>query len=96
MRTGLILIVGLAFLLSASAAAAMGEAGHEEIVAHIFEMADLDGSGSLDADEYEEAGLAKYGVSFADCDADEDGETSLREYLDLYRRHHSPAGGQTA
>ena len=96
MRTGLILIVGLAFLLGASAASAMGGAGHEEIVAHIFEMADLDGSGSLDADEYEEAGLAKYGVSFADCDADEDGETSLREYLDLYRRHHSPAGGQTA
>lgn len=96
MRTGLILIVGLAFLLTASAASAMGGAGHEEIVAHIFEMADLDGSGSLDSNEYEEAGLAKYGVSFADCDADEDGETSLREYLDLYRRHHSPAGGQTA
>ena len=96
MRTGFILIVSLAFMLSATIAYAMGGAGHEEIVAHIFEMADADGSGSLDESEYEEAGLAKYGVSFTDCDADEDGETSLREYLDLYLQHHSPADGQTA
>ena len=96
MRTGCILIVSLVFMLNTSIAYAMGGAGHEEIVAHIFEMADTDGSGSLDAAEYEEDGLAKYGVSFADCDADEDGETSLREYLYLYQQHHSPAGGQTA
>ncbi len=69
--------------------------GHNagSIVSQIFESADTDDSGSLDADEYGEAGLASYGTPFEDCDANADGETTLEEYLDLYARHHPHPSG---
>ena len=63
------------------------------VVRHIFEVADADDSGSLTPAEYTAAGLERYGVSFQDCDADGDGETSLAEYLGLYDRHHPSDDG---
>jgi len=69
------------------AAPATGPEGHE-VVRQLFAMADADANGRLTPSEYRAAGLARYGVSFEDCDADADGETTLDEYLALYDRHH--------
>lgn len=80
-----------AVLAPASRAAAGGGHDPEAVVAHIFDAADTDRSGTLTATEYEDAGLARFGVPFEQSDANRDGETSLEEYLDLYRRHHPPA-----
>jgi hypothetical protein len=78
------------FVVAFFPSAVPGVGGHDAIsvVKHIFEMADKDGSGTLTRAEYREAKLQRYGVSFDDCDADADGETSLAEYLDLYERLH--------
>jgi hypothetical protein len=78
-------------LLPASALAGEGcgsARSAESVVQHIFESADRDGSGSLTAAEYDAAGLERFGVSFADTDANGDGETSQAEYFELYQRHH--------
>lgn len=77
-------------LWMAPTAIAGNEQDGRSIVAHLFELADADGSGALDADEYEQADLSAYGVSFEDCDGNADGETTLEEYLELYDRHHPP------
>jgi len=66
-----------------------GGGGAESVVSHIFDAADQDGSGSLTAAEYGEAGLEDFGVSFADSDTNQDGETSKAEYLELYERIHT-------
>jgi hypothetical protein len=60
----------------------------QSVVHHIFDEADRDDSGTLSPAEYAAAGLERFGVSFAETDADGDGETSQAEYLELYRRHH--------
>jgi hypothetical protein len=65
-----------------------GGADAEAMVRHIFDAADRDDDGQLTQLEYDAAGLARFGVSFEDCDADGDGRTSLDEYLAVYRRHH--------
>ena len=78
-------------LASAPVASAIDPYDAESVVRHIFEVADTDGSGSLNRAEYEAADLERYGVSFDECDADADGETTLAEYLSLYDRYHPPA-----
>ena len=60
------------------------------VVEHIFEMADQDSDGALSPDEYDAAGLERYGVTFEQTDANGDGETTLAEYLELYERYHGP------
>ncbi len=64
--------------------------GHDayRVVQHIFDVSDTDRSGSLSRAEYTAAGLQRFGVSFDECDADGDGETTLAEYLAVYDRHH--------
>ena len=96
MRMSFVLGTAIALSTVTPVAMASGGAGHERVVEHIFRSADLDESGSLDANEYEKAGLSGMGVSFEDCDANDDGATSLEEYLDLYRKHHPPRDGLTA
>ena len=84
-------IVATAFLADASLS---GEGvDHRSVVRHIFDVADTDGSGTLTPEEYTASELDRYGVSFEQCDADGDGETSLAEYLDLYDRHHPDPDG---
>lgn len=63
-------------------------ANAEAIVAHIFEVSDLDADGSLSSDEYAQAGLDEFGLSFEACDRDADGALTSQEFLDLYRQHH--------
>lgn len=63
-----------------------------DVVSHIFEASDTDGSGTLSAQEYADAGLERYGVTFQEYDVNGDGETSLDEYLDMYDRHHPVEG----
>ena len=81
-------------MLSLTAGPALSDRGagdHEiAVVTHIFEVADTDASGALSRSEYDEADLARFGVSFADCDANSDGEIGVDEYIALYRRHHGP------
>lgn len=63
-----------------------------DVVTHIFEVSDADGSGALSREEYASAGLERYGVPFEEYDADGDGEISLEEYFDLYDRYHLAEG----
>lgn len=70
------------------ATAGGGHCGGDSVVQHIFDMADEDRDGALTREEYEEAGLERYGVSFEETDANADGVTSMAEYLELYQRHH--------
>jgi len=58
------------------------------IVEHIFVSADSDKDQVLTPAEYEEAGLERFGVTFAQSDADADGLLTLDEYVELYERHH--------
>lgn len=87
-------IVALALSLTAAPPAASGGEDGLAVAAHLFEAADSDRSGALDAAEYEAANLARFGVSFEQSDLDGDGATSREEYLELYRRHH-PVDGET-
>lgn len=82
--------ISLAFAVFASPTAALaGDAQcGASVVQHIFDMADKDQNGALSPEEYESAGLERYGVSFAQTDANGDGETSMAEYLALYQKHH--------
>jgi hypothetical protein len=94
MRPSMLAAIAATSLALCSAPARAGEgcgsAGSAaSVVHHIFDMADRDGSGTLTEAEYGAAGLERFGVSFADSDADGDGETSQAEYLELYERHHS-------
>ena len=59
-----------------------------DLATHIFETSDRDGSGSLSREEFEAAGLARYGMPFEAYDANGDGQASLEEYLDLFDRYH--------
>ena len=63
------------------------------VVAHIFEVSDLDSDGSLTSEEYTEAGLDAFGLSFEACDGDANGELTSEEFLDLYRKHHPSVPG---
>ena len=60
----------------------------EAIVAHLFEVSDLDEDGALSSDEYARAGLDQFGLSFEACDRDADGALTSQEFLELYRQHH--------
>lgn len=94
-KLGLALVTTcLGISLATAPAAAMCGKDELAIVTHIFDAADRDGDGSLSPEEYEAAGLERYGVSFDQSDLDGSGATSREEYLDLYRRHH-PVDGET-
>lgn len=87
-------IAFLGFLLPASLAQASGCQGDaSDVATHIFDASDTDANGALSAEEYANAGLERYGVSFEAFDANADGETSLDEYLDLFEQHHPPTDG---
>ena len=90
-------IIKLLFTLTVVTLAASSTGAYEEqaepedgaaIVAHLFEVSDLDEDGILSSDEYDEAGLADFGLSFEACDRDADGVLTSEEYLELYRQHH--------
>lgn len=84
------LIVSAAFAATAATATAgEGCQSGTSIAQHIFEMADVDDDGLLTQDEYDGANLGRYGVGFVATDTDQNGTTSLDEYLALYRRVHS-------
>lgn len=86
--------IALATLMAASpAAAGAGCQDGEKAVQHVFESADEDQDGRLTRAEYEGAGLAQFGLSFEQTDLDADGVTTNTEYLEIYRKHHPPAGG---
>ena len=78
-------------LLAPVPATAGDGCGAFPVVQHIFDAADQDHDGVLTPEEYADADLARYGVSFEETDANGDGVTSMEEYLDLYARHHAPA-----
>jgi len=86
--------IALATLMAASPAAAGGGCHDgEKAVRQIFESADVDQDGRLTRAEYEVAGLAHFGLSFEQTDLDADGAATTTEYLEIYRKHHPPAGG---
>jgi len=86
------LALGLALTVVPGVAVAGEGCGGFDVVTHIFDVSDSDGSGSLSRQEYEDAGLERYGVKFDDYDANGDGEASFDEYIDMYNRHHLGEG----
>ena len=85
-----LLAIATASMLS-SASLAEGMHDPTELAIHIFEMTDRDESGSLSAEEFEAAELARYGLEFEAFDDDGDGEASRSEYLEIFMRHHPAA-----
>ncbi|MDJ0869189.1 MAG: calcium-binding protein [Myxococcota bacterium] len=83
----------LTLAIGPGAALAGGGCEGMNVVAHIFDASDTDGSGTLSAAEYAEAGLERYGVPFSEYDANGDGEASLDEYLDTFDRYHAASEG---
>lgn len=83
----------LALLAVPSVPTEAGSCGDDAvaIVEHIFKSADSNQDGILTPAEYEGAGLERFGVTFAESDADGDGLLTLEEYVELYERHH-PSG----
>lgn len=86
----------LAFVaaLSIGGATATARAFEEDArakVRDLFQSADRDRNGSLSEEEYLDAELNRYGVSFDRSDANGDGSTTLAEYVALFERHH-PVG----
>lgn len=82
-----------------AATGALATEGHERhtsgasIARHIFEAADTDGDGALTPEEYADAGLAGFGVTFEDSDADSDGRLTAGEFMQLYLEHHPSDDG---
>jgi len=93
-RLAFVLLLAGSLLLAAPGAALAGEGCGDgfDVVSHLFETSDTDASGTLSPEEFERAGLARYGMAFEAWDADGDGEASFDEYRDLYDRHHSSGG----
>jgi hypothetical protein len=87
-------ITAITMALASGGVAAGGLGDARAVVTHIFEMADGDADGTLTPAEYDEAGLARYGVSFEQCDGNADGEMSVDEYIETYERFH-PADAAT-
>jgi len=83
-------ILFCSFALMTAPVAATAGGGHA-VVQHVFDMSDQDQDGVLSPEEYENAGLERYGVTFEQADADGDGKTSIDEYFELYEAHHPPA-----
>lgn len=83
--------MGIVTLLAFPSVPAGAGAGGDDalaIVEHIFVNADSDQDEILTPAEYEEAGLERFGVTFAETDGDADGLVTLEEYVELYERHH--------
>ena len=66
------------------------------IAEHIFAMTDIDKDGSMSLQEYSDAGLDQYGVSFEDFDLDEDEGITLAEYRSLFLKLHPHTKGTEA
>ena len=79
-----------AFAAASLATPAAAGSGHDPafIVAHIFEMSDLDGNGVIDVDEFAKAGMKRFGAPFESYDENADDEISRDEFAALYERHH--------
>jgi len=87
-------IVALSLAMIASPIPALASGCGEDaggIAAHIFDMSDSDADGFLSPDEFANAGLERYGMSFEDYDVNGDGAASVDEYFDLFDAHHPPA-----
>ncbi len=96
-RLSIVMMFTLAFAPFAPFAAQAGGGcggGAMAKVQSIFDRADADSDGLLTKSEYEEAGLQDYGLSFEQSDLDDDGRTSLDEYIELYEAHHPPIDRQ--
>jgi hypothetical protein len=89
------LVALLALASFAASASADGGCNQDALatVQHLFDSADVDRDGNVTPSEYEGAGLERFGVSFEEIDGDSDGNMSIKEYLELYQRHHPPVGG---
>ncbi|MFK7895379.1 MAG: hypothetical protein AB8G23_06065 [Myxococcota bacterium] len=86
-------VSGVFAIIVLSAGAAISNSGDtmtdRDVVAHVIDMADSDEDGALSPEEYAEAALQSYGVSFEECDANGDAAVTEREYRDLYKAHHA-------
>lgn len=91
-RTSAIVAIFAALSMAGVAATAQAfDADARETVRSLFRSADRDRDGSLSEEEYLDAELDRYGVSFDRSDANGDGGTTLAEYVALFERHH-PVG----
>ena len=85
--------VGLFAIIILFAGTAISDGSESmDVVAHVIDMADSDEDGALAPEEYAEAALESYGVTFSECDVNADGFVTEREYRDLYMIHHDGMG----
>ena len=87
MRFLVFLLVALVFAAPARAGSGCAGYGDDKVQA-LFDGADLNSDGALDAAEYGDANLERFGVSFEQSDLDGDGITTWDEYFELYEVHH--------
>lgn len=91
-----IAIAATAFSLSLSGAHAGDTVSPLEIARQVFVKADSDGNGALTEAEHSDAGLGRFGATFADLDLNNDDSISLQEYVTVFRKHHKGLLGRSA
>lgn len=83
----------VATLLTLGSSATLASPYDRGRVEQLFRQADANDDGALSPQEFEEARLGDFGVSFESFDANSDGRTTMGEYFALFDRFH-PGGHQ--
>ena len=60
-----------------------------DVAKHIFDSADVNADGVLSKEEYNKAGLSKYGGDIGAFDLNSDDKVVLEEYIKVFEKHHS-------
>ena len=88
--------IAIAALFTTPAMAGGSCSDGASMAGRIFDDADQDADGNLSVDEFDRAGFGRFGSTFEDMDANEDGIMTRAEYLEFYDRIHKSGKELTA